>query len=191
MTGTLLSLPRNLVLIGGRGCGKSSVCRRLLRREKRFVLMSTDDLVRYEAGGRSIPEIVSERGWPGFRALERQVVDKVAAFEASALVDCGGGVVIELDRQEREVFSAAKVDALRRNGVVIYIQRDIDYLLDRISGDENRPSLSALESFPAVMARRDPLYRRAADHVIEATGLSKAEIVEQTLAAYVRAVGHR
>lgn len=184
MAASTPELPRNLVLIGGRGCGKSSIARRVLRREKRFLLLSTDDLIRYECDARSIPEIVEDRGWRGFREVERRVVDKVAAFEQAALIDCGGGVVIELDAHDQEVFSDAKVSALRRHGVVIYLQRSTDYLLGRIAGDHNRPSLSAQESFIELMTRRDPLYRRAAHHVLEAGELAKPELVERVLSLY-------
>ena len=53
-----------------RRCGKSSICRRLQASDKRFKLMSLDDLIVYEADGASIPEIVEERGWTGFRDVE-------------------------------------------------------------------------------------------------------------------------
>ena len=41
-------LNRNLVLIGGRGCGKSSVAKRLVRLNRNFMLFSLDALIRYE-----------------------------------------------------------------------------------------------------------------------------------------------
>lgn len=56
-----------------RRCGKSSISRRLLATDKRFKLMSLDDLIVYEAQGSSIPKIVEDRGWPGFRDLEHEV----------------------------------------------------------------------------------------------------------------------
>merc|ERR1712224_755577 len=49
-----------------RGCGKSSICRRLLAHDKRFKLMSLDDLIVYEES-MSIPEIVSKHSWNYFR----------------------------------------------------------------------------------------------------------------------------
>ena len=68
---------KNLALIGGRGCGKSSVARRILGKEKRFTLWSLDALIRYEAGGLPIPEIVASKGWPEFRAIEKKVVHSI------------------------------------------------------------------------------------------------------------------
>ena len=68
---------RNLALIGGRGCGKSSIAKRLARTNRNFMLFSLDALVRYEAGGSTIPEIVERDGWLGFRDREFEVVEKV------------------------------------------------------------------------------------------------------------------
>lgn len=178
---TSKELPANLVLIGGRGSGKSSIARRLLRAEKRFMLFSLDALVRYEAGGLSIPEIVEQRGWTGFRALEREVVMKASAFRGGALLDCGGGVVVELDSRGREVYSETKVRALRRTGKIVYLFREAEYLLGRIEGDPERPSLSSRESFLEIMERRDPWYRKAADYVLDCRDRGKREIANEVL----------
>ena len=47
--------PNNLILIGGRGCGKSALCRRLVALEPRFELFVLDDIV-VEDAGKSIPK---------------------------------------------------------------------------------------------------------------------------------------
>jgi len=174
----------NLALVGGRGSGKSSITRRILRREKRFMLFSLDDLIRYEEGGRTIPEIVASGGWRHFREVEHEVTRKVSAFEGRALIDCGGGVVVDLDPRGHEVYSVRKVEALKRRGKVVYLQRDVDYLLGRIAGDANRPDLSETRSFVEIMERRDPWYRRAADFVLPCGTMGKREIVDAVLSWY-------
>lgn len=181
---------KNLVLLGGRGCGKSSISRRILRKNKHFSLFSLDDLIRYEAAGATIPEIVAQQGWRGFRELEYQVVRKASTFPAGALIDCGGGVVVDLDAQGREYFSERKVLALREHAEVIYLQRDVEYLLARIADDANRPSLSDSESFVDIMQRRDAWYRQAAHRVIACDRRPKRELVNEVLDGFF-ATGER
>lgn len=177
---------KNLVLIGGRGCGKSSIARRIRRSNKRFTLYELDALIRYEAGGLTIPELVDLHGWSHFREVEYQVVRKVAAFRRGALIDAGGGVVVDLDAAGNEVFSERKVAALRQHGLIVYLQRDIDYLLEKIAGDANRPPLSESASFVEIMERRDPWYREAADLVIKAGRRSKPELTRTILDWFVK-----
>lgn len=179
---------RNLVLIGGRGSGKSALCRRILRLNKNFTLFPLDELIRYEAGGVSIPEIVAQRGWGGFRDLEFQVVEKVSRFPGGALIDCGGGVVVDLDADGQEVFSQSKVAALRCHGHVIYLQRGVKYLQSRIADDPDRPDLSANSSFAEIMERRDPWYRQAAHEVIICGRRSKDLLAREILKRFFGAV---
>jgi shikimate kinase len=184
-----------LILIGGRGCGKSALCKRLVASDPRFTLRSLDDMIVEEAG-MSIPEIVETRGWRWFRDAEFSACERVAAGARErrasgdtnpnplanprwTLVDAGGGVVVDLDDDGNEKFSARKVDALRgavvgatgaRENVLVYLRRDVGYLINRTSGDRNRPRLSDDVSFAKLMERRAPWYFRAADYVVDAAG---------------------
>ena len=179
----------NLALIGGRGCGKSSVSRRVLARDKRFTLWSLDMVVRYEAGGLPIPVIVERHGWSAFRDLEARVVEKATRFPDWQLLDCGGGVVVDLDDDGNEILSERKVTMLRENAFVVYLERALGFLEDKVRGDSNRPDLSATESFADIMARREPWYRAAAHHVVNARGLRKHQILTEVLEAFYARTG--
>lgn len=182
-------LSRNLALIGARGCGKSSISKRLARRNRNFMLFSLDALVRYERGGITIAEIVEKEGWNGFRNLEYEVVRRVASFEGGALIDCGGGVVADVDGEGREICSERKIEALKRNSLVVYLTRDIEYLRTRVEDDTTRPALSPSEGFVEIMERREPWYRRAANQVIACDDLTKPEIADSVLRWYYDQIG--
>jgi len=171
------------------------LCKRLVASDPRFTLRSLDDMIVEEAG-MSIPEIVETRGWRWFRDAEFSACERVAAGARErrasgdtnpnplanprwTLVDAGGGVVVDLDDDGNEKFSARKVDALRgavvgatgaRENVLVYLRRDVGYLINRTSGDRNRPRLSDDVSFAKLMERRAPWYFRAADYVVDAAG---------------------
>jgi shikimate kinase len=183
------SLLRNLVLIGGRGSAKSSIARRLRDLEPRFVLLSFDSLIQYESAS-TIPDLVAKKGWRRFRELEHRVAQKAGALRG-ALIDAGGGVVVDLDRRGQEVFSRRKVAALRRRGLVVYLQRDVRYLIQRTEDDPRRPPLSSVDSFAALMARREPWYRRAAHRVVRCADRSKDDLAEAILRWYYRQLRRR
>lgn len=174
-------LAKNLALIGGRGCGKSSIAKRLARTNRHFMLFSLDSLIRYECDSKSIPEIVAEQGWRGFREREYDVLLRASGFPGGALIDCGGGVVVDLDEDGREIYSERKITALRRHSLVVYLSRPTGYLRARIARDPNRPPLSAEESFEEIMARREPWYRQAADHVLECGHRPKLDLAREVL----------
>ncbi len=182
-------LVANLALVGGRGCGKSSIAKRLLRRNRNFGLYSLDALIRYESAGQSIPEIVEQRGWPHFRDLEYQVLQKVTRISSGALIDCGGGVVVDLNDSGDEVRSERKLKTLRENARVVYLARDSAYLEGRIGGDPNRPALSGERAFREIIERRDPWYRAAAHWTLECGDLSKTELTDRVLAWFYAETG--
>lgn len=160
----------NVVLIGYRGTGKSAVAA-ALGRELGLEVVSLDaEIVR--AAGQPIPAIVEQRGWPGFRDLEQQVVRDAAARDG-LVIDCGGGVV------ERE----ANFDVLRAAGPVVWLKASVQTIAQRIGGDDQRPSLTGTQSFVQeigeVLQRREPLYQRLAHHAIDTDQRSVEQVVAE------------
>jgi shikimate kinase len=167
---------RRLALIGGRGCGKSSAASQLVADHPALRLLDLDALSVKEAGGRAIAEIVEAGGWRAWRDLEYRVLARIPEAPEAAVVDCGGGIVVDLDDEDREIFSERKTELLRESCHVVYLHCTSDLLWQRIAEDPNRPPLSADESFHALMKRRDPWYRHAAHRVIETDALSSEQI---------------
>ncbi|MBF0426153.1 MAG: shikimate kinase [Magnetococcales bacterium] len=174
----------NIVLIGMRGAGKSSVSRRLSALTRRPVL-STDLLISYEQGGLAIPHILARNGgnWRAFRRLEREVVVKVAKMD-QVIIDCGGGVVVDIGNTGEEIYAHDKIDLLRQKGQIVWLRGEIHRLLEKVQGDANRPALAARESLLEMMQRRLPFYERAADRIVDIENKSRKELALEILALF-------
>jgi len=147
----------NIVLIGYRGTGKSTVARILGRRLKRRVI-STDAEIVKEAG-QSIPQIVAQFGWDHFRELETQMCRKLQD-QTELVIDTGGGLILKEEN----------VKILKANGKIFWLTADVSTIAGRISGDTQRPSLSGTKSFveeiEEILEIRRPHYQAAADVII-------------------------
>ena len=84
----------NLVLIGYRGSGKSTVGRRLAASLK-MTFVDTDDLIE-EREGISITDIVKSHGWGHFRKLENHVIEEISKKDLLVIAP-GGGAVLDTD----------------------------------------------------------------------------------------------
>ncbi len=168
----------NLVLIGARGAGKSNISRQLSVLSKRPVL-SSDLLIEYDNGGKSIAEIIAECGgdWRLFRDMEYEVVKKIARMDG-AIIDCGGGVIVDLDEKGNEIFSARKIGPLKASGTIVWLRGDIKRLAGKVKNCAARPSLDARRSAEDVMRRRLPFYEQAADEIVDINGKKRQELAE-------------
>lgn len=171
----------NIVLIGLRACGKSSVSRHLSLLSKRPVL-STDLLISYEQGGQSIADMIAttQGDWQPFRDREYTVACKVAALDG-IIIDTGGGMVVDWNAQGEEVFSTRKVTVLKKNGFVVWLQGDVEHLARKIQGDASRPTLSDHLAIEEVMRRRLPFYQQAADYTLPIAGRTRRELAKEIL----------
>ena len=162
----------NIVLIGYRGTGKSTVGKILGQRLQRTVI-STDAEIVKEAG-QSIPEIVEKFGWDHFRELETQIC-RTLKDHKDLVIDTGGGLILKEDN----------VKILKAKGTFFWLTAEVATIVSRISGDTQRPSLSGTKSFVEeiedILKERRPKYQAAADHVIPTDQASPQQIADSIL----------
>jgi shikimate kinase len=168
----------NLVLIGYRATGKTSVGVRLARLLGR-PFVDLDQLLVEEAG-QTIADIVARKGWPEFRRREKELVARYRPTRGLVLAT-GGGAVLDPEN----------VQALRENGILIWLTADAATIRARLSQDQpreaSRPSLTGagdtVNEVAEVLKAREPLYRAAAQIIIDTTHQSIPQVVENLMAA--------
>ncbi len=168
---------RNLVLIGYRATGKTSVGAELARVLGR-PCVDLDQVLVAEAG-RSVAEIVAQGGWEEFRRLERELVARYRHLRGQVLAT-GGGVVL----------APENVEALRENGIIIWLTADAATIRSRLEADRPhdalRPSLTGgdtVNEVQEVLKARDPLYKAAAQIVIDTAQQSIPQVIKAILRA--------
>lgn len=169
----------NIIVIGMRGAGKSNVSRRLSVLTKRMVF-SSDTLIEYENGGKTIAEIIADNNgdWRAFRDMEYNVVKKISHMDG-AIVDCGGGIIVDLDQDGNETYSKRKVEALKKNGTIVWLRGDIKRLVEKVKNKAERPTLDFTRSTEDLMKSRLPFYKKAADVEINIEGKKRQDIAEE------------
>ncbi len=163
---------RNVVLVGYRGTGKSSVARILGERLGCPVVSTDAEVVR--RAGRAIPELVRDEGWNRFRAIESEVVRELTARTGS-VIDTGGGAVLDPDSRRM----------LRECGEVFWLQASVGRIAGRIADDSARPPLtpggSVVDEIEGVLSERAELYREVAHHTIASEEQSPGEVADAIL----------
>jgi shikimate kinase len=146
------SAPRNLVLVGMSGSGKSRVGR-LVAERLRWRFVDTDAVIERRAA-RSVQEIFAAEGEQRFRALEREVIVQVAQ-RAGTVISTGGGAI--LDPANREVLFGGNL--------VVCLEASVEQLAARLARTRTRRPLLAGDdpaaAIRALKAERAPLYALA------------------------------
>lgn len=163
----------NLVLIGGRGTGKSALGR-LLAERCGLDFYDTDELIE-RCGGQSISDMVAAKGWESFRQREKAVVRELSGLDR-AVIATGGGVVLDPEN----------ISLLKQKGLLVWLVADAESMIGRMQADHQndrrRPSLTGkalADETVAVMAERAPLYRKAADLAVDTSGKSLEDVVDE------------
>lgn len=171
----------NIALIGPRGVGKSKVSRKLSKLAGKSVI-STDMVACYELGGISISEFISRSGndWKRFRDLEYQILQRLKG-SSDIILDCGGGFIFDLDEQSNEILSRRKTEILHSISKVVFLNNDISYLVEKVTGDSTRPNLSGSNSYENILKRRIPFYRQSSHFEVNMSGKKPEEAAAEIL----------
>ncbi len=163
----------NIVLIGFRGTGKSTVGRLLAKRlERDFV--DSDKYIE-SATGKTIKSIFEEDGEDGYRKIETDTIAELSKSD-NKVISAGGGAVLK-DENVRN---------LKDNGFLVLLEATPEIIHNRITQDENtteqRPSLTdkkPLDEIKHLIEKREPAYKNAADSTLNTSYISCEEIVNE------------
>ena len=134
----------NIYLIGMMGSGKSTVGSHLAQiLNYRFV--DTDSTVEAIAK-QPISAMFEQSGEASFRKLETRVLAELSVYTRS-VISTGGGII-----QSNVNWSYL------RQGLVVWLDVDVEILKERVAQDTNRPLADKLES---LLETRLPLYAQA------------------------------
>ena len=148
---TLYLKKSNLVLCGMPSSGKTSVGK--IAAELLGKTFIDTDAEIYKETGRTPAEIIEQDGETAFRDIETETIKRVGA-KSGAVIATGGGAILREDN----------VCALKANGVICYIKRDLSLL-----SAGGRP-LSASVGIGRLYEERKSLYERSADFSVDNNG---------------------
>jgi len=153
------------------GAGKTTIGRQLAQSLGKQFLDSDHEI---EARtGVNIPLIFELEGESGFREREAAVIDELTGRENVVLATGGGAVLREQNRRH-----------LKQRGTVVYLQANVEQLLERTRKDKNRPLLQTADPaarLTALLQEREPLYLELADLVVNTGQGSIRNVVEAIL----------
>ena len=173
---------KRIFLIGYMGSGKSTIGKLLA---KNAGLQFVDlDLFIEKRHHKSIGQLFTEKGEPGFREIERRALEEVSEFETT-VISTGGGAPCFFDN----------MDLMNRSGLTIYLKVSESKLVNRLHHiKHNRPLIKnkneeELRLFISEnLRKREPFYNQAKlifdaeegiDHIVpKLTGTIKVKVYE-------------
>lgn len=168
---------KTIVIIGLMGSGKTHVGRLLSRRMGLSFADSDHEIEK--AAGYSVTEMFERFGEESFREGERKVIQRLLEDGKPKVLSTGGGAFIQ--PQTRAL--------IKELGVSVWLRADLDLLVERTAGSQNRPLLLKGEPraiLKELMDKRYPVYAQA-DITVDSQAIppeDMAEKVENALKDY-------
>ena len=154
----------HIFFVGFLGAGKSTLARNLGRLYHR-TYVDTDRMAE-RIVCKSVRECFEQDGEEAFRDAETEALRRLR-HQKSLLVSCGGGIV------ERQ----SNCRMMHEMGVVVFLDGDLSDSLRQIQHPEKRPDLGIMD-VGELYRRRRPLFKHAADYVIDIRDKSFEQVAE-------------
>jgi len=142
------------------GSGKSTIGRLIAKKIDSYFL-DTDSLIEHYEN-REISEIFKTDGEEYFRDCEKRVFEWITKSVKNSVVSTGGGL---------PMF----VPQIKQAGVVIYLKVEFNDIVSRLTQEEisKRPLFQDLNQAKSLFDKRDEVYTKLADYIIENKSLNE------------------
>lgn len=157
-----------VVLVGAPGAGKSSVGG-MLAEALDCEFVDVDAAIEAQEG-KPISEIFADSGEAHFRAIERELTERL--LHADAVVSLGGGAV--LDERTRANLAGHQV---------VWLEVSIQQATRRVGLNRARPLLlgNVRARLIELLRQRTPLYEAVATYRVDTDGATPAEVTRKVL----------
>lgn len=163
-----MNQPNTIILIGPMGAGKSTIGK-MLAHNMNLPFFDSDKEIEHRTGA-TIPLIFEIEGESGFRDREVSIIEEITRSSGWVLATGGGAI---LRPENRAVFA--------ERGFVVYLHATVQQQAERTAMDTQRPLLQTKDrvgKLNELMTMREPLYRAAADLIIEMAGKSPKVVID-------------
>jgi pentafunctional AROM polypeptide len=145
---------KSIFIIGMRGAGKTTAggwAARILDRPHIDLDVELERTV-----GMTIPELISARGWEGFRDAELSLLKRMISEKPKKYVFACGGGVVEIP-EARSLLS----NYHKAGGIVLLVHRDTEQVMEYLQIDKTRPAY--VEDMMGVYLRRKPWFQECSN----------------------------
>lgn len=166
LSAIIARIDRPLVLVGLMGVGKSTIGRRLASALGRSFIDADEEIER--AANRSVAEIFEAHGEAYFRDGERRVIARLME-EGHGVIATGGGAFVDAETRA----------LVLEKGLAIWLDCDLDTLVDRTSRKDTRPLLKTgdpRQILRNLKEQRGPAYAQAQIHIVTDDGPHDATV---------------
>lgn len=150
----------NVILIGYRGTGKSSIGKKLAKMLNKEYISSDQEIEKFTQY--SINDFIAQNNWDDFRKIESKICKKLSKL-SNKIIDLGGGAIETQGNLEN--FSHLR-------NIVFWIDSPLNIIVERLKKGRNRPPLdlsnnNTWENETRIkLSQRLPLYKKYAHHQI-------------------------
>jgi shikimate kinase len=164
-----------IILIGFRCVGKTTIGKKLAE-VLEWKFLDLDEEIQKKLG-KTIKEIVEEKGWSYFRKIEKEEMKKLKELK-EIVIALGGGSVLHQEEMEN----------LLENSFIVWLYSSPEVIIKRIKEDEKtsfqRPALKKLDlekEIFEILKERMPLYEKFSHFRIDTDKLDIESAIKKIL----------
>lgn len=170
-------LVENIYIIGFMAVGKTTLGKKLSEKIQ-WEFLDTDLLIE-DMEQRKIKDIFKESGEEYFRKLEEGVIENIQKKweleKEKKIIACGGGIIL----------NPQNVKVMKKNGLIVYLEGDINTIYNRLILDHTRPLLSETqdlkERIEKLLEVRRNVYDEVSDLTLYTSDATPKDLVEKLI----------